>query len=225
MKIEKNYRGRNEYLRKSYLTIDRWTTYAELVKCVLRIKPFKIMEIGIGNRLVSDILEKIGFSIKVLDIDKSLQPDYVMDIRDDAILQFKNEFDLIIVSQVLEHIKYSEFLKVINNLNKITKKLILTLPYTNYNSYFLGIKINFHIKRHRSIQLGYKFFQKKIHHRTDHPRYTLDNVHHWEIGKEGFSIRKIRKDIRNSGWIIERNFYNHDNPIHYFFILRSIDSS
>ena len=55
--------GRKKYFTKRYLNVNRWTTYSEIIKWVLTINPKSILEIGIGNRLVYDILKKIGFLI------------------------------------------------------------------------------------------------------------------------------------------------------------------
>lgn len=107
--------------QRCYLKVRRWDNYSKIIKCVLMIDPIKILEIGIGNRLVLDILKKIGYDIKGLDIDEKLNPDYIMDAKDEELLKFKNQFDLMISSQMLEHIKYQNCLKVMKNVSEITK--------------------------------------------------------------------------------------------------------
>ena len=207
--------GKSHYFSKRYLHASRWTTYSLLIRCILEIEPSNILEIGVGNHLVADILKKIGYSVRTLDIDKSLNPDYNMDVRSAALLDLKNKFDLIIASQVLEHIEYSDFLKVVYNLSLITKKLILTLPYTSLNAKFYSFIIKFPLfKRKMIFQWTRKFYFKKLPH-------ISNSSHYWEIGEKNYPLRKIKKDIINNGWIIQKNFFNQNNPYHYFFILTS----
>ncbi len=208
--------GSEKYYSRKYIHMHRWSTYSKLITCVLEENSSKILEVGFGNRLVSDILEKMGFFVKVLDNDKSLNPDYYMDVRDREILKLKNKFDLFIASQVLEHIKYSEFLEVIYNFSLIVKYLIITLPYTNLNSHLFSFNFSFPLIK--GVRLGFKsvfkIFLKK-------PSYIPNKSHYWEIGIKNYSLHKIKKDIKRNGWIIKKNFINDNNPYHYFFILSS----
>lgn len=208
--------GRIKYYTKRYINVNRWTTYSEIIKRVLEIEPSNILEIGIGNRLVADILKKIGFSITVLDNDESLKPDYVMDIRDNALLQFKNKFDLVIASQVLEHIPYTDFVNVLHNISFITKRFIMTLPYCDKHNFFISWNLNLHYfdKYRQTFQVGRKIYSKKL-------PYNYNIKHRWEIGTKGFSLKKIKKQIKKQGWKINRNYFNHSFPYHYFFILQS----
>ncbi|MFX0186794.1 MAG: class I SAM-dependent methyltransferase [Candidatus Hodarchaeota archaeon] len=221
MSRNKNLSSRNKYFIKRYFTSKRWTTYSELIRCILEINPLNILEIGPGNGLVSDILKKIGYNVKTLDIDESLCPDYNMDIRDMTFLNLKDEFDLVIASQIFEHIKYEEFLSVINRCSLFTKILIITLPHTNLNSYFFSIDVNFPLLHQRNFKFGFKIYRKKVFHDLSTWRYDIDNRHYWVIGKKGYPLKKIKKDIVKNGWLIQDNFFNLKNPKHYFFILRS----
>ncbi|KKK51420.1 hypothetical protein LCGC14_3115140 [marine sediment metagenome] len=221
MKNDELGNGRQRYFSKRYLTEKRWATYSELIKRVLELNPVRILEIGMGNHLVADILEKMGYYIKVLDYDKSLNPDYVLDVRDKKILDFKDQFDLIISSQTFEHIKYSEYLEVISNLSLITKNLIITLPYCNRHSYILSFSINFPYFKADYVNVNYINVRagKKFYYKKSPPDYN--RKHCWEIGTKGFPPRKIKKDIKKKGWIIKKSFFNQNNPYHYFFILIS----
>ncbi len=200
--------GRDRYFSKEYLHVNRWTTYAKLIKTVLEINPSNIVEIGIGNGLVSDILQKIGYSVEVIDNDETLKPDYICDIRNIDKLEFKNQVDLVIASQVMEHIEYTEFIKVIKGLNKITKYVILTLPYTNENAHLFSLNLKFIYK----LKFVKKLFFKRI---SKPPKKS----HYWEIGIKNYPLRKVKRDIKNNGWRIFNSFLNEENPYHYFFII------
>ncbi len=211
--------GRKEYFTKRYINAKRWTTYAEIIKWVLNIEPSNILEIGIGNRLVADIIRKIGFTIKLLDLDVSLNPDYIMDVRDESILQFKDKFDLVIASQVLEHISYSDYLKALHNISFITKKFIMTLPHCIKHNLFLSysLKFDFFEKYWKVLRFGTKLYTKKL-------PYNYNTKHSWEIGTRSLSLRKVKKDIKKQGWEIIKSYFNMDNPYHYIFILEKITS-
>lgn len=208
--------NRENYFSKSYLSVNRWSTYSLLIQCVLELDPKKILEIGPGNRLVADILKKFGYNIKVLDINASLNPDYKIDIRNNSLIDLKGQFDLIIASQVLEHIKYPEFLDVMYNISLITSNSIITLPYFNKNSYFFSFNVNFPYFNKRIINRkgGFKLIYKKLPH-------FYNEVHEWEIGTIGFPLRKIKNSLKANGWIIKKSFFNEYYPYHYFFILNS----
>ena len=83
----------------------------------LKTKPKKILEIGIGNKLVSSTLKNYC-EVVTADIDKSLEPDYVLDISNSKDFnQFSdNSFDLIIICEVLEHVPYTNIDSILKSL-------------------------------------------------------------------------------------------------------------
>ena len=70
---------------KNYLKVRRWDTYSKIIRKVLEINPSKILEIGIGNQLVNNIIKLLHYEIKGLDVDESLNPDILMDVRNNEI--------------------------------------------------------------------------------------------------------------------------------------------
>jgi hypothetical protein len=200
------------YFTDKYITDKRWSTYSGLVELVLKNRPKNILEIGPGNNILKNILLIFGFKIKTLDFDESVKPDYVMDVSSDELLKLKNEnFDFIIASEVLEHIEYKDFKKTLNNLKAIsTGKIILTLPYAYGNSKTINLRVGRRIK-----------FQKRIFFKRE--KHKFNGQHYWEIGKKGFSLNKIKKDILNIGLEIDDCYLKEENYYHYFFILNKKD--
>lgn len=111
--------------------------------------PSKILDAGCGYGLLSFTLAKKGHKIYPIDnsekrieflIKNRLKNAKVMDIRN---LQFPDEFfDVVIISEVLEHIKNGE--KVLSELTRVLKKdgiFLFTAPYLsshnliNYQKY------------------------------------------------------------------------------------------
>ena len=52
------------------------------------------------------------------------------------------------------------------------------------------------------------------------PKHEFNGEHYWEIGKVGYPLSKITKDIERAGFNIERTYRVFENPYQRFFILR-----
>jgi len=95
------------------------------------LKNKKILDVGSGRN-------KIG-SVSI-DIDKSHKPDFVVDVQKDKFPFKENEFDVIILSDVLEHLDYPE--KALTECKRVLKKngkMIITIPNSNNILFKLGI--------------------------------------------------------------------------------------
>jgi len=205
--------GDGHYTNSEYLSPARWSTYSRIVSEVLRIKPKTVLEIGPGPRVVTEALKRMNFSVKTLDIDPSVEPDYLLSATDPNIDSKVAKVDLVIASEIFEHVRYVDFLEASKRLLKITDYFILTLPDTNEQSLTFGCRIR--LPLFNDISAVFKL-------RFNHPQHTFDGEHYWEIGKRGYPIRKIRSDLSSIGWKIQNDFINIDNPYHHFFILKKI---
>jgi len=126
VQVNKSY-----YSLKSYLAPKRLSTYCLLLLEIASLDPKKILGIGPGNYFLTKTLKFLKYNVKTLDFDPRIKPDYVMDVSTNEIFSLKKEgFDLIVASQVLEHIQYKDFVKTLRNLRIIAPRLLLTLPYT-----------------------------------------------------------------------------------------------
>lgn len=205
---------KEDYFSGDYLTPKRWSSYCQIINQVLLMKPRSILEIGPGNGVVAATLRQMDFSVKTLDFDDKLNPDYVADVSGDNLPDILggDKFDLIIAAQVFEHIRYEDFLKAVGNLAGIADRAIVSLPHTTDNSFLVsfGLKIPLFKK--------FSFVKKIIYKKKAH---QFNGQHYWEIGKSGYSLNKVRRDILRSGWKIEKEFLNPENSYHYFFILCS----
>ncbi len=201
---------KEKYSSGNYLTSNRLSTYYMVINEIIGLKPHKVLEVGPGNYIVTDILEKMGICVKTLDFDETLSPDYVCDIADYENLP-DEKFDCIIASQVFEHIKYSDFINSLKKLRENANYLILTLPFTSRHSLFFHF--SFYLPLIKNVVVSYKIIYKRIPH-------IFNGQHYWEIGKKGNQLSKVKKDILNAGWRIKKKYINHKNPYHYFFILK-----
>ena len=199
----------NDYIAKKYITKDRWNNYWYQISS---IKEFgnarEILEIGPGNKIVSDLLKKLSFSVKTLDINKEVEPDYVAS-ADNLPLSDKS-FDVVLAGEVIEHLPFERFDKILLEIKRVAKEgAVISLPHSGY-IFSLGFKIPF---------LGWKFGIIKIPHfwkeKTSIPE------HYWEIGLKNYSANKIKEKIKKAGFKIVKNFIEYDDPAHMFFILRA----
>lgn len=206
LKIETEQGKDNYYNAISY---QRWNSYFWQLFLMSNFRPKSILEIGVGDRIVADIIKILGYDIKTCDISPNVHPDYVADIR---YLPFEKEsFDMVVCFQILEHIGYEYFVDVLKSLHNITRKhVILSLPQ---------IRKHFSFKCH----LPWMRKNKSLLLFKDFPRYPHplkpSTGHLWEIDIQGFPLSKIIRDIEQSGFNILTNQSSPENNYHRFFIL------
>jgi ubiquinone/menaquinone biosynthesis C-methylase UbiE len=197
---------REHYYSSKYNDKFRWLNYWYQINEVLRLKPDKVLEIGGGNRTVSDYLKRSGVEVISLDVDSDLKPDVVGTVTD--LKMFKdNEFDVVLCAQVLEHLPFEEFERAISEIKKVTRNIVLSLPHCG--PYF---KLNYHIPL-----IGEKTFMFKI---SGFNKNKFSGEHYWEIGERGYPLGKIRKIIEGLGLKIVNTFLTKERPFQRFFIIK-----
>lgn len=200
---------KSHYFNPKYDSKARWISYWYQIREISGKSPKSVLEIGVGNKTVSDYLKKIGLEVVTCDFDKPLKPDVVADIRN---LPFeKNSFDLVLCAEVLEHIQFADFQKALMEIHRVTKKwAIITLPHFSITDIYIGAKIIPFVPK------------KEFFFKVDLPiKHKFLGEHYWEIGKRGYSLRRIKKIVEKSGFIIEKCFYPKENPYHQFFVLKN----
>src|SRR3989344_860983 len=126
----------SHYFNLKYDSKERWVSYWYQIKEVKEQNPKTVLEIGVGNKVVSDYLKKIGLKVTTCDFDKNLKPDVVADVLD---LPFKKEsFDVVLCAEVLEHLPFGKFSKALKEIHRVTQtSAIITLPHFSLtNLYF-----------------------------------------------------------------------------------------
>jgi len=114
----------------------------------------------------------------------------------------------VLCAEVLEHLPYDEFSKALSEIKRAAKfGAILSLPH-------FGPAIRFLLKLPFSPEV--KFLWKLPYSR----RHVFKGEHYWEIGRQGYSLGKIREEIKKSGFSITKDYVIFENPLHHFFILK-----
>lgn len=201
-----------DHYNESYDNKERFISYFNQKNIVLEIlKKFpkgqnvKVLEIGKGNGFLDEYLKKQGVDIKTLDISEDLQPDIVGDVL--TINQTLSEkFDIVICFETLEHIKFEDATKAIEEISKLTNKyFVMSVPQSNlYFSFWLKFPIFKSIK----YILQFPFPTKHV----------FDGQHYWELGKSGYSNSVVR-NVLNKYFKILKEYTDPLDHYHHFFVL------
>ena len=123
-----------EHYFESYDDLNRWISYWWQIETVKKLDKKKVLEIGVGNKTVSDYLKKIGFDVTTCDIDPRLKPDFVGNVTS---LPFKKGgFDLVICFEVLEHIPYVSVKKALKEINRVTNESAIVSVFASVPASF-----------------------------------------------------------------------------------------
>jgi len=211
---DKQFQLSQEYYLKG-LDFTDWYRYYFIIKNVIQLRPRRILEIGIGNRIVENCLEPYVEEYTTMDLNPGLQPDILGDLRD---FQPKCEgrFEAVICSEVLEHLPFQDLEPCLNNIRGyLTEggKAIITLPHRRNSFLFISPTYKHYLFALPiwTTPAGFvlRFLKRKV---------IIDPNHHWEIGdintrrgdvearikRSGFRITAFSKLLYVDFWLLER---------------------
>ena len=197
----------NHYFNEFYDSKERFISYWHQINEIIKLEPEKVLEIGIGNGFVSKYLKERNLNVITLDIDEKLSPDIVGSVLNIPFTD--SSFDVVSCCELLEHLPYENFCKAVSEIFRVSKKYaLLSLPdVSNVYHFYLHIPKIIILKK----LIPIPNLQKEMH--------QFDGEHFWEIGKKGYPLSRIIKNIKKSGFIIKRNYRDFENTYHRFFIL------
>lgn len=197
----------------NYDSKKRFCSYWHQIQEIILLKPTSILEIGIGNGLVSKYLRQKGFNVMTLDIDKRLNPDVEGSVLN---VPFSDgAFEIVACYELLEHLPYENFEKALSEIFRVSVSYaLLSLPDVN-RVYRLYLQISKFREVRKLIPIPR--LRRSVHH--------FNGQHNWEIGKAGYSLSKIINDIIGLGFNIEKTYRVFEMPYHRFFILKKIRGS
>jgi SAM-dependent methyltransferase len=166
-----------------------------------------ILVIGIGDGLLPSVLRSKGFDVETIDIDSALQPTYRCNVTD--LKQIKRKYDVVICSNVLEHLPFEFFQKALSEIKRVAKQgLILTLPYAGI---VVGSTLNVDpLMTPKKLQIKIPLFAFK--------RHKFDGQHYWEIGTRGYSFTFIKRQLEEQ-FELKKSYMGNDWEYCHHFIL------
>lgn len=201
--------SKEHYFTRSYFNKERWLSYWYQIESVLKFSPRTLLEIGPGDGTVSDILEKRGMRVTTVDIATDLGAKINASVTE---LPFDgNSFDAVLAAEILEHLRFEDVVKALREIHRVTKRwVVISLPHA-------GVVFSFGLKwpflRRLDFIWKLPFFWKK---------HQFQGEHYWELGKQGYSVLRIKNLFKKSGFTIRSARLYADDPAHYFFILEKV---
>lgn len=206
--IMKKQVDKSHYDFIKYVSKSRWNSYYHQIEEVISSNPNTVLVVGIGDGIVIDILRNSikNCIVDTIDIDPQLNPTYVGSITEvDELLNVK-KYDVILCSQVLEHIPFDMLEKIISKFTKVNnKKLIISLPEQN-------------IKVGLSIKIPKLFLNAYLYIPRFYKEHKFDGEHYWELGTKQTRLNSVR-DIFKEYYKISNEYVVNENSYHRFFIL------
>jgi hypothetical protein len=196
-----------------YLSKERFISYHHQSRLLFSLgnEVKNVLEIGIFNSLLTEILKQSNYNVTTADIDPSLKPDIMLDLTEDFTLP-KDKFDAIVLFQVLEHFPYEKSELALKKLATFTKKyLVISLPNTT---------------EYLSLQIKTSFLLQARHLLWEIPKFggtiPLCDEHYWEMGLKGYPKKRILESVGKAGLSVKEEYIDPTFPYHYFLILEKI---
>jgi methyltransferase family protein len=200
-----------------------WLSYFHQVNEILRIAApgDRILEVGPGNYFTTDVLRRLGFQVVTVDMDPAAGADMTADLRD---LSLEEEsFDVICCFQVLEHIPFADFGKILARLGAASRRYcLLSLPEPGIElGVMLRIPPGWLPRRFRRLGDGIPLFMKVSRSRPMDPRPWPQ--HQWAVGRRNFSRATVEGEIERAGFRIVRKFNAPQAMYFLFYVLERRD--
>lgn len=191
-----------------YDSLYRWVSYWYQLRELRRLRPARVLEIGVGNGTVSAALARDGAAVTTLDFDPKLRPDVCGDVRR---LPFApEEFDAVLCAQVLEHLPFDELPALLQEIGRVSRRhAVISLPCSRAGLFIVPTILGAATVPRFALRLPLPNALCRL----------LFRQHKWEIGRLGFPLRKVRRAIRVAGWRILREVEPVLNTYHRFFVL------
>lgn len=197
--------GRSHYEGLAYRSSERWNSYWHQLVFVRKAAPQTLLEVGVGEGVVADHLEKEGVTVTTVDIAEDLHPDVLGSVTE---LPFEdNSFDAVLAAEILEHIEFRDVGKALREIARVSRvHAIISLPRPGY--IFSCI---FKLPLFPQIELFFKvpFFWKE---------HVFNGEHYWELGKKGYPVGRFLQLAQEAGLTLVMQKEFADDPGHRFFL-------
>ena len=170
----------------------------------------RILIVGPGQGLDTNVLKWRGYEVVTFDIDDTFKPDYLGSVHDLNMFS-TGDFDAVIASHVLEHLAEPYLQCSFQQLARVARYALIYLPVHGRH---------FHLRFVPGIKsFDWSFILDLANPFTSTDGLTaryMANQHFWEIGIKGYRISDIKNRMseffevmsiyRNRDWIPSQNF-------------------
>lgn len=204
--VSKEHYRFNKYMHKR-----RWSSIWHQLDEISKLNPSSVLEIGPGAGVFKALCTTFGISVKTLDIDKELEPDFIASA--DSLPFEDNSFEAVCAFQMLEHVPFESSLQIFSEMCRVSSKsIVISLPdakrYWPYSIYIPKVG-------------DYKFLVKKLFWKKTIHEY--DGQHYWEVNTEGYDEKYIENSFLEAGKISLKYTYRvKENPYHRFYVFEKL---
>ncbi len=199
--------GRSHYEGSAYRSLERWSSYWHQLELVRSVNPTSVLEVGVGEGVVARQLEFGGVAVTTIDIAADLHPDVVGSV---TALPFENaSFDLILASEILEHIEFSDVPKALSEIARVSRAhVMISVPHPGW---VFSIIYKVPLFPRISLLFQIPFFWKT---------HTFNGEHYWELGTKGYSTMRFIQVAKEAGLELVSHTKYADDPAHRFFLFK-----
>jgi len=159
-----------------------------------------MIEIGVGSGFTANYCRSKGFRVKTLDIDSEKTPDILANVVE---YEFKEKYDYLMAFEILEHIPFTEFQKIIEKIPSfVNKYAFISLPRNERR--LIDVQVRFPIIK--KIRFGWTVLARKL----------FTETHLWELDYKNYKQKKVEKLMEDSGLKIRKKI---KNKYIYFYAL------
>ena len=200
-------KGLEQYQSSSYIKKQRLINYWYVVDAVRSFAPKSVLEVGVGNGIVTKILRTFVPRVTTVYIDSSLLPDIVASIEELPLPDAS--VDVAVADEFLEHLPFKSFAKSLVELRRVVRQgAVLSIPH--YGAVFsFSMKVPLMRFQHFIFKIPY-FWKTK----------PLSSEHEWEIGLKEYPLSRIDRAVREAGFIVAKRLIGHDDSYRMIFILK-----
>ena len=174
----------------------------------------KLLIIGPGQGLDTQVLKWRKYEVTTFDIDKTFNPDIIGSVHDLSMFN-DSSFDAVIVSHVLEHLAVPYLDRCLEELARVGRYCLIYLPVAGRH-FQLRLKMDLKGIDWSCIFDLFNYFRKPD---GITPRYCAGQ-HYWEIGMRGFRVFDLVRRLEKQFKIIQ-HYRNRDWNPSYNFVLRA----
>ncbi|MBI5444691.1 MAG: class I SAM-dependent methyltransferase [Deltaproteobacteria bacterium] len=202
---------RETYVSTGYADAKRFASYAHQLAETALLAPESVLEIGVGNGLVTHLLQKTVSRVATLDFDGRLGPQVVGSVA--AVPVRSASFDAVLCCQVLEHLPFDTFGAALAELYRVARRFaVVSLPDCNR---YVQASLRLPGARERRLHLNLPNWNPTL--------LAFRGEHYWEIGARGYPLSRILRIVTATGFAVAKTYRLWENPYHRMFVLRRVD--